>query len=328
MARRDGYEHIWIDSTCINKDSSSELSEAINSMYYWYGSAEVCYAFLSDVPEGDEVFAMDSAFRRSRWFRRGWTLQELIAPESVVFFSRGWTLLGTKITLLEVIHDITKIDGGVLLHTKALDEASVAQRMSWASTRETTRVEDQAYSLLGVFGINMPTLYGEGEQAFRRLQEEILRRIPDQSLFAWGIMYKQPAPPSEDATNIEEDPMRIFDESSRTSLFASSPHAFRTNGQVVLASDETIQAFRLPPLEFTRTPYGMRTRFCLVPVQALPFHVHIHDADNDVLLEIDLYVVMLGCEHPAEPGKLLGKICYMPPSGSEVQFLYAGDVYR
>ncbi|EJF60890.1 HET-domain-containing protein, partial [Dichomitus squalens LYAD-421 SS1] len=188
MARNDGYDFIWIDSSCIDKTSSSELQEAINSMYPWYGSAHTCYAFLSDVPSSTHVKVKGSAFRESRWFKRGWTLQELIAPPWIVFLSSEWKVLGTKDGLVDVIHEITLISRRILRHEDSLDTASIAQRMSWAAGRQTTRVEDQAYSLQGLLGINMHTLYGEGEQAFRRLQEEILTRYPDQSILAWGTV--------------------------------------------------------------------------------------------------------------------------------------------
>ncbi|EJF59911.1 HET-domain-containing protein, partial [Dichomitus squalens LYAD-421 SS1] len=185
-ARNEGVRYMWIDSACIDKTSSSELSESINSMYIWYRDAVVCYAFLADVPVDEDPQSPRSRFRQSRWFRRGWTLQELIAPRNVVFFSMEWIVFGTKSSLATVVEEITGIERSVLTHRKTLDDVGVARRMSWAARRETTRVEDRAYSLFGIFGINLPTLYGEGEQAFRRLQEEILRRIPDQSLFAWG----------------------------------------------------------------------------------------------------------------------------------------------
>ncbi|KAI1792656.1 heterokaryon incompatibility protein-domain-containing protein, partial [Ganoderma leucocontextum] len=186
IARRDGYRYIWVDSSCIDKTSSSELSEAINSMFKWYRDAQICYALLSDVPSDEDVRAKDSKFRESRWFKRSWTLQELIAPRTVVFFSQDWKGLGTKDALVDLIEEITHIDRGVLTHKMALANESVGERMRWAAEREATRVEDVAYSLLGIFGITMPALYGEGEYAFRRLQEEILRRIPDRTLFAWG----------------------------------------------------------------------------------------------------------------------------------------------
>ena len=171
IARENGYRYIWIDSCCIDKASSSELSEAINSMYRWYCLSTVCYAYLADVPPGKDSREEESAFRRSRWFERGWTLQELIAPSSVTFLAADWTPIGSKHILADLIEDIAGIPDEALLHAQSLDEFSVAQRLSWAARRETTRVEDRAYSLLGIFDINMPTLYGEGELAFRRLQE-------------------------------------------------------------------------------------------------------------------------------------------------------------
>ncbi|PIL28679.1 hypothetical protein GSI_08723 [Ganoderma sinense ZZ0214-1] len=187
VARQNGYRYLWIDSCCIDKTSSSELSESINSMYQWYALAHVCYTFLADVPplRLEHHRRETSRFRCSRWFTRGWTLQELIAPFRLVFLARDWTMIGSKDSLVDLITEITRIDCEALLHVEPLDEFSIAQRFSWAAERETTRVEDRAYSLLGILDINMPTLYGEGERAFRRLQEEIIRRIPDQSLFAW-----------------------------------------------------------------------------------------------------------------------------------------------
>ncbi|TBU37126.1 hypothetical protein BD309DRAFT_1084867 [Dichomitus squalens] len=177
IAREAGYDYLWIDSCCINKSSSSELTESINSMYQWYGHARDCYAYLADVPPGKDPRLPWSKFHSSRWFTRGWTLQELIAPSKVKFLSNDWSLIGTKLTLVDVIEETTTIPREALLRLESLDVFSVAERLSWAARRETTRVEDRAYSLFGIFDINMPTLYGEGERAFRRLQEEILRRF-------------------------------------------------------------------------------------------------------------------------------------------------------
>ncbi|RDX41410.1 HET-domain-containing protein, partial [Lentinus brumalis] len=187
VAHQDGYSWIWIDTCCIDKTSSAELSEAINSMYAWYGEAEVCYAYLSDVKDSsqEDPSGDGSSFRSSRWFTRGWTLQELIAPRSLYFLARNWKRLGTKRSLADVLQDVTLISRSVLLHERLLDDVSIARRMSWAARRETTRVEDRAYSLMGIFSVNMPTIYGEGEKAFIRLQLEILRQSPDQSIFAW-----------------------------------------------------------------------------------------------------------------------------------------------
>ncbi|KAH9941645.1 heterokaryon incompatibility protein-domain-containing protein, partial [Epithele typhae] len=189
FARHNGYRRVWIDTCCIDQSSSAELSEAINSMYKWYLQAAICYAFLADVDDDQDPSSpaspLRTSFRESIWFTRGWTLQELVAPRNVVFLSRHWTVLGTKTSLQDVIAEVTHISKAVLTHSAPLHSVSVAQRMSWAAGRRTTREEDRAYSLLGIFGIHLPTIYGEGEQAFVRLQEEILRRIPDQTLFAW-----------------------------------------------------------------------------------------------------------------------------------------------
>ncbi|KAF2671436.1 HET-domain-containing protein [Microthyrium microscopicum] len=179
QAIKDGLEWAWVDTCCIDKTSTAELSEAINSMFRYYRSAKKCYAFLSDAPSRDWLWL-------SRWFRRGWTLQELIAPREVHFYSRNWILLGSKSELVDEIHDITKISKDVL-RTGTLEIAHVATKMSWAANRQTSRVEDRAYSLMGIFGVYMPLLYGEGSNAFIRLQQEILRVSLDPSLFAWGL---------------------------------------------------------------------------------------------------------------------------------------------
>ncbi|RPD61294.1 hypothetical protein L227DRAFT_652591 [Lentinus tigrinus ALCF2SS1-6] len=155
-------------------------------MFEWHSRPEVCFVFLHDVGATEDPYAPDSAFRQSEWFRRGWTLQELIAPSEVVFLSQNWLVLGTKRSFACVMEEITNIETAILSHAKELSSVSVARRMSWAASRKTTRVEDEAYSLMGLFGIYMPTIYGEGRNAFLRLREEILRRIPDQSIFAWG----------------------------------------------------------------------------------------------------------------------------------------------
>ena len=187
IARRHGCKWIWDDTCCINKDSSSELSEAINSMFRYYSMAKVCIAYLFDVPHAQrsDLQAPRSPFRESKWHTRGWTLQELIAPPFLIFLSKDWRVLGTKMELAELLTAITKVPVAVLRLAQPLDDFSVACRMSWAAKRTTTRVEDMAYCLMGIFLINMPTMYGEEGRAFVRLQEEIMKQSVDSSLFVW-----------------------------------------------------------------------------------------------------------------------------------------------
>ncbi|KAI5985761.1 heterokaryon incompatibility protein-domain-containing protein, partial [Pisolithus albus] len=185
QAKKDGYRWLWIDTCCIDKRSSSELSEAINSMYRWYRNSEMCYVYLHDVDERESNGWPE-------WFSRGWTLQELIAPKKAKFFNKDWVSIGTKQDLKSTLEDITSIPKEVLINGQFLRSATyfrerpcIAQIMSWAADRKTTRVEDRAYSLLGLFGVNMPMLYGEGSKAFQRLQLEITRVSSDYSIFAW-----------------------------------------------------------------------------------------------------------------------------------------------
>ena len=177
QARRDGLQYFWIDTCCIDKSSSTELQEAINSMFRWYRDAAKCYVYLADVSRSADVnssqLLMELSFLESRWFTRGWTLQELVAPASVEFFSKESEQLGNKRSLERHIHEITGIPIKAL-QGSPLSDFSVTERMLWAEKRETTRKEDKAYSLLGIFDVHMPLIYGEGrERALRRLREEI-----------------------------------------------------------------------------------------------------------------------------------------------------------
>ncbi|KAF2834198.1 HET-domain-containing protein [Patellaria atrata CBS 101060] len=183
QAANDGLEFCWVDTCCINKSSDAELSEAINSMFRWYQNAAKCYVYLSDVSTGSSDSNVLSqggwklAFQNSRWFRRGWTLQELIAPRSVEFFSVEGNRLGSKSSLIQEIHEITGISV-LALQGSRLSGFSVKERILWAERRETKREEDAAYSLLGIFDVHMPLIYGEGRQkALNRLQREIKDNI-------------------------------------------------------------------------------------------------------------------------------------------------------
>ena len=267
-ALADGYEFVWIDSCCIDKTSSAELSEAINSMYAWYSCAARCYAFLTDVDDDDDPHAPTSQFRNSTWFTRGWTLQELIAPALVVFLSQEWSPIGTKGSLAPLIEAITGVEVDILTGMRTPNEISVSKRMSWTARRVTTREEDRAYSLLGLFGIHMPTIYGEGRNAFFRLQEEILKQIPDDTLFTWGRRFlvrkvshlqclEQQLPPWRDAYN---------------SLFASSPSDFAHTSDFRPISYTTLlqrlglvddKAQQVPPT-YTMTRFGVRAEIPLL----------------------------------------------------------------
>ncbi|KAF2191621.1 HET-domain-containing protein, partial [Zopfia rhizophila CBS 207.26] len=180
QAAKDGLQYFWVDTCCINKSNSTELSEAINSMFRWYHNAAKCYVYLSDVSIGGSVgndlssqWTWKSAFQHSRWFTRGWTLQELVAPTCVEFFAKEGERLGDRNSLVQEIHKITGIPTRAL-QGSPLSQFSVNERMSWAERRETKREEDTAYSLLGIFDIHMPLIYGEGrKKAMIRLQKEI-----------------------------------------------------------------------------------------------------------------------------------------------------------
>ncbi|EMD87537.1 hypothetical protein COCC4DRAFT_165812, partial [Bipolaris maydis ATCC 48331] len=179
QAAKNGLCYFWVDTCCIDKWSSAELSEAINSMFAWYRDAARCYVYLSDVPAGTPISGSSDqqewypAFQQSRWMTRGWTLQELLAPTSVEFFSVEGQRLGNKYSLLQELHSITGISIEAL-QGSPLDGFSVEERLSWVGQRQTKREEDMAYALLGILDINMPAIYGEGrKKAFARLRREM-----------------------------------------------------------------------------------------------------------------------------------------------------------
>jgi len=178
LALAHGLEWAWVDTCCIDKSSSAELTEAINSMFRWYQNADLCLVFLFDLDQLSDL-------PECRWFTRGWTLQEMLAPARIEFYNQTWTSIGTKELLLPQLSNITGIRQAVLTGAASLANLAVAEKMSWAAHRTTTRSEDAAYCLFGLFDVNMPLIYGEGHHAFRRLQEEIIRRSNDLTIFAW-----------------------------------------------------------------------------------------------------------------------------------------------
>lgn len=191
-------------------------------MYRFYESAAICFAYLRDVSVED----FDESFVKSEWFTRGWTLQELLASTNLEFYDCNWNFLGNKRSLSHLISAATGIQTDVLLRQRPLRECSVAERMSWAARRVTTRIEDRAYSLLGIFDVNMTMLYGEGSKSFLRLQEEILKSLDDHSIFVWkGLQPRLPG------------------------LLASSPEDFASSGDVIIIRDRN-----------TVGPYSMNSR--------------------------------------------------------------------
>ena len=176
QARQNGLSYFWVDTCCINKQNKAELTHSINSMFRWYRNASRCYVYLSDVSarkrkasDQSSEHTWDLSFRESRWFTRGWTLQELLAPASVEFFSFEGNRLGDKSSLQKQICKATNISPSAL-QAKSLSQFQIDERMRWIEHRETGQEEDKAYSLLGIFGVSMVPTYGEGvAKAFDRL---------------------------------------------------------------------------------------------------------------------------------------------------------------
>ncbi|KAI8624100.1 HET-domain-containing protein [Xylariaceae sp. FL1651] len=245
LAAVEGYQYIWIDSCCIDKRNSAEESESINSMFAWYNDADICYAFLVGAPNRLDTSTSRTAFRNVKWLKRGWTLQEMLAPSNMKFYAGDWTPLGTKEALSVLLAEATGVDMEILTKDRPLDSASIARRMSWAASRETTRPEDMAYCLMGIFSVNMPMLYGEGEEkAFLRLQEEIMKQSDDQSLFGWV------------------DPTAAPD--ALHGLLATSPSMFLSSHSILPYEDWE-----------PRTPYAMTNR-------GLRIDLHLSARENNI----------------------------------------------
>ncbi|KFA56184.1 hypothetical protein S40293_00210 [Stachybotrys chartarum IBT 40293] len=275
IAKKHGFDLVWIDTCCIDKSSSAELSEAINSMFQWYEDAKICYVYLQDVELSLEEEGFWDRFASCRWFTRGWTLQELLAPRHAKFYNKHWTFLSEKFSLASELSKIAGVPEILLRHGHAshppswtghtqfrmsnsmchgcgswtwdsfqgdgLSQFSVAQRMSWAAKRTTTRKEDQAYCLFGVFNVNLPLLYGEGGKAFTRLQEEILRRCNDQSVLAYRELNR-----------------------FGHGLFAMEPKSFGAGGGIV-AGRHNPEASSQPTIELFRGGISLDVILCPAP---------------------------------------------------------------
>lgn len=242
-AKRHGLRYAWVDTCCIDKRSSAELTEAINSMFKWYQLSAICFVYLCDFVHSDNSSVEDGFATESdtvdlvcsdkanladcKWFSRGWTLQELIAPHVVCFFDRLWCYMGDRLDLLEILIGITGIERSILNRretrsskelSQTLQQMSIAKRMSWAAKRRTTRSEDEAYCLLGLFDVNLPLLYGEGFKAFVRLQEAIMQVTTDQSIL-------------------------LGDEGMSGSVWNLRPHAFRNMSRVMALRSSPLRTY-------------------------------------------------------------------------------------
>ncbi|KAJ1322964.1 HET domain-containing protein [Microdochium nivale] len=264
LARDAGFQYIWIDNCCIDKSSSAELSEAINSMFKWYQRSAICFVYLGDFsvtghPENPGYnyvcfgpTSIRESFAASRWFRRSWTLQELVGPEHVHFYSREWMYVGAKDDeqFCRVLAERTRIPAEILTQPEKFRQASVAQRMSWAADREATREEDCSYSLFGIFEVNMAPLYGEGgERAFRRLQEEIIRTNSDDSILVWDGRLGG-------AQETEGQEMRW-------AALAPSPACFRHGGGVV----NFLSEWKTLAEHMSVTPWGVKMEVPVVEIR-------------------------------------------------------------
>ncbi|KAL1945039.1 hypothetical protein VTO73DRAFT_2659 [Trametes versicolor] len=322
IARKAGFRLVWIDSCCIDKYNGAELPPAITSMYEWYMLSTICYVYLDDVHDSCDPDALRRAFCLSRWHSRGWTLQELVAPEHVVFMTRAWSVLGTKLGLASILAEVTGVNFDILTGAATVHSVSVAQRMSWAARRTTTQVEDAAYSLMGIFDVHIPPIYGEGTNAFLRLQEEIMRTIPDQSIFAWGNGCTLPS--------LTEYHVLRNSESYGADcpgLLASSPLSFMNcrnitpitpshfASRLCLEEDEDV-----PPLLCVVTPQGIRLRLICVNLAEIPDVMEAIRNSRGTLcdgcLELDLAytLALLQCED--EDGSIIALPLRQPREGA------------
>jgi hypothetical protein len=282
LAKEDGLQYVWVDTCCIDKTSSAELSEAINSMYRWYQRAAICYVYLADlIPSTNFHDQLPSC----RWFKRGWTLQELLAPQKIDFFDADWNFKGVKhaatqrstrlgsVDLGDLVSSITGVDQRILRDSSKLSTVSIAKRMSWAVSRQTTRTEDMAYCLLGIFDVNMPLLYGEEDKAFMRLQQTILQTSNDLSIFAWRAPL-----PAEMAHNSEHG------REEYCGILANSISYFETCGNVTMPSFVNVDD------EYSVTNKGIRMD---VVLESRTHQTHSSSGPTTTTI----YILNLGCHY-------------------------------
>jgi hypothetical protein len=250
-------------------------------MFKWYRNSAVCYVYLADVTGitdamlcdfymgGPNMLYVHNLISCSRWLRRGWTLQELVAPDDVEFFSAEWKNLGTRSGLEVLLSQKTGIPRTVLAG-ESLSAYPAAEKMSWASERTTTREEDMAYCMLGIFDVHMPLLYGEGNRAFVRLQEEILKRSEDLSLLAWTLQIRSPHRGHQRRSVLARHPAAFGRPQLTKSTLDTippnpnwSPFVFSVQRNKLGLSQNTKQQLRFPPPVVTNR--GILTTLLLSP---------------------------------------------------------------
>lgn len=269
QATQDMIDYIWLDTCCIDRRNNTELSEAINSMYKWYRGSTVCYAYLYDVSDPSE-------FIKSYWFLRGWTLQELIAPQVLKFFTRDWRLIGTREELVDPISRHTGINPDILRSARIPREITISQKMVWAKGRETTKVEDRSYSMLGILGISIFPVYGIGDGAFEELQLRLISKSSDQTLFSWYHTFTEP----EDVEMVDPDPAPAAvptPASNSTTDPTANPTPegedivpnppLNTTGLLASSPSHYLKSYEIPESEFRKNymdnikDYGYRSQF-------------------------------------------------------------------
>lgn len=295
----DGLRYCWVDTCCIDKTSSAELSEAINSMFRWYREADCCYVYLADV-YAEPASEFGDSLHQSRWFTRGWTLQELIASSNRFFFDAEWNLVGRITPEVEALDEVlpsspvrfrsrlmeigdhegfplsialdTMIPLDLLCHRTSLEDYCVAEKMRWAADRSTSRLEDMAYCLLGLFDVNMPLLYGEGRKAFIRLQEEIIKTSHDHSIFLWR---------SSNSSG-----------STYRGLFARSPVEFKS---IDIYRPGTLSGANFQ-YAYNMTNRGLEMRLPLLPTGSLPgeYIAGLNCTSNDSKTPLFIFLTDLG----------------------------------
>lgn len=264
-ARQHGHRYIWIDTCCIDHSNPADVYEAINESFSWFQEAAACYTYLADVEptDRDDPYAEKSSFRYSRWFKRAWTLPELLAPEKMEFYAQDWSHIGSKTNdkFLKLLSKASGIPADVLTGERDLDDVSISTRMQWAARRQASRTEDVGYSLLGIFGVHMNINYGEGNNAFVRLQQEILPKTHDHSLFAWFL---------------DDEPAQIHGQSGEIKMFgllADSPVRFAKTGNLKPLTHPTIAEN-----PWGMTGKGLRAGFIIRPCTEFGYATDVFQA--------------------------------------------------